>query len=117
MTRHSLVLGRFYEKGSAYLYQLGTLECLVIVVLVLITRVLLFPPSRQGSSICGSSRGWFMESGTRVSFESQFIVDNKEYKHGITNNVIFFSRSAPLCSSLFCPVSYTSLPHDSFDQL
>ena len=60
MTRHSLVLGRFYEKGSAYLYQLGALECLVIVVLVLITRVLLFPPSRQGSSICGSWC-WFME--------------------------------------------------------
>ena len=37
---------------------------------------------------------------TRVSFESQFIVDNKEYKYGITNNVIFFSRSAPLCSPL-----------------
>ena len=54
---------------------------------------------------------------TRVSFESQFIVDNKEYKHGITNNVIFFSRSAPLLSSLFCPDSYTSLSHDSFDQL
>ena len=52
MTRHSLVLGRFYEKGSAYLYQLGALECLVIVVLVLITRVLAFPPSRRGSSIC-----------------------------------------------------------------
>ena len=48
---------------------------------------------------------------------SQFIVDNKEYKHGITNNVIFFSRSAPLCSSLFYLVSYTFLPHDSFDQL
>ena len=30
-------------------------------------------------------------AGTRVSFKSQFIVDNKEDKHGITNNVIFFS--------------------------
>ena len=55
--------------------------------------------------------------GTRVSIESQFIVDNTEYKYGITNNVIFFSRSAPLLSSLFCPDSYTSLSHESFDQL
>ena len=54
---------------------------------------------------------------TRVSFESQFIVDNTQYKYGITNNVIFLSQSAPLLSSLFCLVSYTSLPHDSFDQL
>ena len=117
MTRHSLVLGRFYEKGSAYLYQLGALECLVIVVLVLITRVLAFPPSRRGHQFVGVAEDGSWSAGTRVSFESQFIVDNKEYKHGITNNVIFFSRSAPLCSSLFCPVSYTSLPHDSFDQL
>ena len=51
MTRHSLVLGRFYEKGSAYLYQLAALDCPIIVVLVLITQVLPFPPSHQGSSI------------------------------------------------------------------
>ena len=47
---------------------------------------------------------------TRVSFESQFIVDNKEYKHGITNNVIFFSRSAPLCSPL-CSVQILIPPY------
>ena len=52
MTRHSLVQGRFYEKGCAYLYQLGAPECPVIVLLVLITRVLPFPPSHQGSPIC-----------------------------------------------------------------
>ena len=60
MTRHSLVLARFHEKGSAYLYQLGALECLVIVVLVLITRVLAFPPSRRGHHFVGSAC-WFME--------------------------------------------------------
>ena len=48
--------------------------------------------------------------GTRVSIEFQFIVDNKEYKHGITNNVIFFSRSAPLCSPL-CSVQILIPPY------
>ena len=99
MTRHSLDLGRFYEKGSAYLYQLGAPECPVIVVLILITRVLPFPPSCQGSGICWNCVLVYGVPETRVSFESQFIVDNTEYKYGITNNVIFFSRSAPLLSS------------------
>ena len=71
---------------------------------------------KKNMSIVGVGVGLW-SAGTRVSFESQFIVDNKEYKHGITNNVILFSRSTPLLSSLFCPVSYTFLPHDSFDQL
>ena len=49
----------------------------------------------------GVAEDGLWSAGTRVSFKSQFIVDNKEYKHGITNNVIFFSRSTPLCSPLF----------------
>ena len=87
MTRHSLVLGRFYEKGSAYLYQLGAPECPVIVVLVLITRVLPFPPLRQGSPIVGVCVGLW-SAGTQVSFESQFVEDNTEYRYGITNNLL-----------------------------
>ena len=57
----------------------------------------------------GSSMLVYGVPETRVLFESQFIVDNKEYKHGITNNVIFFSRSAPLRSPL-CSVQFL-IPH------
>ena len=60
-------------------------------------------------SFVGASVGLW-SAGTRVSIESQFIVDNKEYKHGITNNVIFFSRSAPLCSPL-CSVQILIPPY------
>ena len=65
MTRHSLVLGRFNEKGSAF-FQLGALECPVIVVLVLITRVLPFPPSHQGSPFVGVRVGLWSAGNTSV---------------------------------------------------
>ena len=116
MSRHSLVLGRFYKKGSADLYQLGAPECLVIVVLVLITRVLPFPPSRQGSPIVGVRVGLWSAVKTSVVRISIYC---RQYRIQIWNYrqcYILLSKraSAPL---LLCLVSYTSLPRDSFDQL
>ena len=52
---------------------------------------------RCGNALCCECVLVYGVPETRVSIESQFIVDNTEYKHGITNNYILLSkRASPL---------------------
>ena len=78
-------------------------------VLVLITRVLLFPPSRQGSSICGSWC-WFMECRKHECCSNLNLLYTIKNTKMELPTMLYSSLKARLCSPL-CSVQFLIPPY------